>query len=498
MRKNIFTILCCLALTAMAVGCSDVENPAAPDTVLDKTTISFTIAGGNENVAITTPSAWTISTGAVDWVSVTPMSGTGNATVAVTVAPNVVTKARSVTLTITAENAPAVTILVLQNGTTVPEDAGTIQGYDINTCPEETVTLTIPELAGATSYQWYMNGNAIAGATTTSYTVTQNGIYNVAGVNQVGVGEQSPNKTVTIVECILPDDAGTIQGLDENVCPVRTVTLTIADIAYAETYNWYRNGTIISGATTTTYVVTQSGTYTVAGLNPTGEGALSPAKAVTINDCGGMPDDLFDDAESHANWTINSPGDLGWSYYNRSGATWGIQNVTYPGAYEEMAFIVFNPSQTDPSRESTLPAFSGSKYFASFQQEDDLLVDSWMISPEVAFTGPAKISFWARCLNTTYPDRFKIGYSTTGKAKADFTTFVTPGSSVLVDHLDWERYTYDIPADAKYIAIQNVSVEGFALFIDDIFIGQGPVPTGPAPVAPASGSEKMYEKAKRK
>ena len=326
MRKNIFTILCCLALTAMAVGCSDVENPAAPDTVLDKTMISFTIAGGNENVAITTPSAWTISTGAVDWVSVTPMSGTGNATVAVTVAPNVVTKARSVTLTITAENAPAVTVLILQNGTTVPEDAGTIEGDNINSCPVETVTLTIPQLAGAISYQWYMNGNAIAGATTTSYTVTQSGIYNVAGVNQVGVGEQSPNKVVTITECIPPDDAGTIQGADENVCPARTVTLTIADIAYAETYRWYRNGTLISGATTNTYVVAQSGTYTVAGFNPTAEGALSPEKEVTIVSCG--------DFDMEGAWYGS-----GWDFFGEEEVVWN-DNITFATTHYDIDFYV--------------------------------------------------------------------------------------------------------------------------------------------------------------
>jgi len=319
MRKNIFTILCCLALTAMAVGCSDVENPAAPDTVLDRTTMSFTIAGGNENVAIKTPSAWTISTGAVDWVSVTPTSGTGNATVAVTVAPNVVTKARSVTLTIAAENAPAVTILILQNGTTVPEDAGTIQGADINSCPVETVTLTIPQIAGAISYQWYMNGNAIAGATTTSYTVTQSGIYNVAGVNQVGPGEQSPNKIVTIEECVLPDAADVIQGFDKNTCPTRTVTLTIADIYYAESYNWYRNGTIISGATTTTYTVTQSGTYTVAGVNPTGEGVASPGKEVTIEVCEGV--------DITGTWYAS-----GWSFFDEEDVEW-IDEISIVGDY---------------------------------------------------------------------------------------------------------------------------------------------------------------------
>ena len=495
MKKNIFTILCSIALTAVIVGCSNDDITVTP-TELDRTMINFEATGGSGNFAITTPSAWTISAGGVDWLTIDPTSGVGNATVTVTAANLAITQSRSVTLTISAENAPAETILVFQNGTSVPADAGTIQGDDINYCPVETVTLTT-EILGATSYQWYMNGNAIAGATTNTYIVTQSGIYNVAGVNATGVGAQSPNKTVTIEECILPDDAGTIQGLDENTCPARIVTLTIAEIAYAETYNWYRNGTIISGATTTTYIVTQSGTYTVAGFNATGEGALSPEKEVTINDCGDMPDDLFDGAEDHPVFTINSPGDLGWTYIDGDGSpTYGFDGLDFPGTEAEMAYIVFDPTLTTPTPVGNCAPNTGDMFFACFASA--LAVnDDWMISPEVAFSGPAKISFWGRTYNATYgAERFRIVYSTTGTAKADFTNVVTPGSYVEVPS-EWTQFTYDLPVDAKYVAIHCVSDDAFVFMVDDIFIGQGPIPTRPAPVSPV-GTEKVYERAKRK
>ncbi|MDR2358647.1 MAG: T9SS type A sorting domain-containing protein, partial [Prevotellaceae bacterium] len=40
----------------------------------------------------------------------------------------------------------------------------------------------------------------------------------------------------------------------------------------------------------------------------------------------------------------------------------------------------------------------------------------------------------------------------------------------------WTKYSYTIPAEAKYVAINGVSNNSFILFIDDIAIGIGPVP----------------------
>ncbi|MDR0294642.1 MAG: hypothetical protein LBH91_00380, partial [Prevotellaceae bacterium] len=51
-------------------------------------------------------------------------------------------------------------------------------------------------------------------------------------------------------------------------------------------YQWYKNETVITGATLITYTVTQSGTYTVAGVNASGTGTPSPDHVVTITSCG--------------------------------------------------------------------------------------------------------------------------------------------------------------------------------------------------------------------
>jgi hypothetical protein len=180
------------------------------------------------------------------------------------------------------------------NITTCAGEAGTINGAVRNACPEVTVELTIGAIPNATSYKWYKDDAPIDGATATTYTVTEPGTYTVAGVNSESIeGTRSEAKVVNITPCV--GAAGTIDGLTENVCPEETVTLTIDEIANATSYQWYKDGDPISGATTTVYVVEliepytgvpQSGNYTVKGVNDDREeGDPSPVHRVTITLC---------------------------------------------------------------------------------------------------------------------------------------------------------------------------------------------------------------------
>ncbi len=83
----------------------------------------------------------------------------------------------------------------------------------------------------------------------------------------------------------LPAAAGTITGNSENTCPVSVVTLTVDAIGHAASYQWYKNGAAIPDAVRSYYTVTESGTYTVAGINSNGSGLPSPGKAVNIVRC---------------------------------------------------------------------------------------------------------------------------------------------------------------------------------------------------------------------
>ncbi|MCL2510994.1 MAG: choice-of-anchor J domain-containing protein [Bacteroidales bacterium] len=194
---------------------------------------------------------------------------------------------------------------------------------------------------------------------------------------------------------------------------------------------------------------------------------------------------FFEDVESHTNFTINSTVN-GWSHIDVDGSiTWGIQGCTFPGAYEPMVCIVFNPSATTPPLANADP-HSGSKYFAFF--DACLPIDGgtgpnndWLISP--LLSEPTKLSFWAKSYTETYGlERMQVGYSKTGTAQSDFTFFTT--GYVEVPATAWTEYEYDIPEGTKYIVIRCVSSDSFFLMVDDIKIEQEGTP--PPTCDPAS------------
>jgi len=80
-----------------------------------------------------------------------------------------------------------------------PPGAPAITGATNNTCPGKTVVLTA-NAAAATSYQWYLYNQPIAGATNTTYTVTTTGAYYASGVNTLGEGAKNANAYMVFID----------------------------------------------------------------------------------------------------------------------------------------------------------------------------------------------------------------------------------------------------------------------------------------------------------
>lgn len=179
----------------------------------------------------------------------------------------------------------------------------------------------------------------------------------------------------------------------------------------------------------------------------------------------------FDDFEGHADFVINSPGSTGWSYLdmdNQETYTWAA--TVFPNQGQKMAFIVMNPSKTTPSTADwpSIQPYSGQKMLAAFAVDGGN--NDFLISPELNFEEEIRFSFRAKSYTDKYGlERIRVGYSTTGKNPSDFTFISNEPYEEVPD--TWTLKEYVIPAEAKYVALNCVSVDAFMLLIDDVYVG---------------------------
>jgi hypothetical protein len=201
-------------MTAAAVllaACSDDNQEVTLN--VSPATINAGAAGTTSTIQITTGAEWNVSSGD-NWVHVSPASGSGNATVNVSVAENTTTAARSAKIKVTAgDKTQEVTVNQEAPAGTTPPGKASISGPDSN-CPEGTPTVTLTaNAANATSYIWFNGTTAISGATNTTYAVSTSGTYYVVGKNANGEGTKSDPHQVTIYE----NCGGSIASIDELV-----------------------------------------------------------------------------------------------------------------------------------------------------------------------------------------------------------------------------------------------------------------------------------------
>ena len=116
-------------------------------------------------------------------------------------------------------------------------------------------------IGGYSTYQWYLNGTEIPGATNLSYTTSTPGNYTV--VATIGTGCLSAPSASIIVSNVPAPGTPTIVG-SSLVCSGTPATLTSSS---AINNQWYQNGSPISGATGQTYTATSLGDYKVVVTN---------------------------------------------------------------------------------------------------------------------------------------------------------------------------------------------------------------------------------------
>ena len=132
-------------------------------------------------------------------------------------------------------------------------------------------------------YQWQLNGRSVAGATNTSYTATNAGIYTVLVSNVVGV-VTSPSAALTLIPgfptLVLPPT-------NQTVTPGNSATFTVqATGSNTLYYQWLLNDGILPGATNTSFTTTNAGSYTVVVSNSVGVVTSAPPAVLTVQQAG--------------------------------------------------------------------------------------------------------------------------------------------------------------------------------------------------------------------
>lgn len=122
------------------------------------------------------------------------------------------------------------------------------------------------------TYQWYINGNPLSGATNENYNPLVNGNYTVEVYNST-TGCTTVSNVYHYMG--LPTTA-TIDTLGDSL-------ITIEPIDTAYTYQWYMNDTVISGANSTAYTYTESGNYYVVVILPNGDSLQSNTITVVFD-----------------------------------------------------------------------------------------------------------------------------------------------------------------------------------------------------------------------
>lgn len=224
---------------------------------------------------------------------------------------------------------------------------------------------------------------------------------------------------------------------DENAANDRSETIAIATIPSKLPAVTNLNGSLVDAAVTLTWDEPD-----VASI---------PADAIT---------DDFEDAMAFI------PYYGMWKFVDMDNSpVSGFSDMDLPNIIAGMtkgSFWIWD-TDTRGTGNSYFKAHSGTKYLFALYREDQGLSDEWAISPEL--DGSAQtISFYAQSYLPQYLEKIKIWYSSTTSNPEDFTLITT------IDQVGypWTRYEFDVPAGAKYFAINSCAKNAFMLMVDDV------------------------------
>lgn len=246
-----------------------------------------------------------------------------------------------------ADDQPAIAI------TTQPVSGSIVTGSN--------AVLSVVASGTSLAYQWYKDGSAIADATQPVYVATAAGSYYAVVTGSEGA---LTSATATLTETTAP--VIVTQPASALIQTGTTQTLAVQAGGAGLNYQWYKDGSAITGASAATYAAGAAGSYTVtvsnaAGAITSGEAVISTTATVSVPAIAASPAALTVNAGTSAVLKVEATGANltyqwtkdGVDVAGATGAAYRIGTVaaTDAGSY---AVVVKNQAGTVTSAGATL------------------------------------------------------------------------------------------------------------------------------------------------
>ncbi|NTV84699.1 MAG: T9SS type A sorting domain-containing protein, partial [Bacteroidales bacterium] len=187
---------------------------------------------------------------------------------------------------------------------------------------------------------------------------------------------------------------------------------------------------------------------------------------------GGATQSVVLDFEAQEDWSLTFDP---WTAVDiDGGATYGFETVTFPHAYEPMAFLAFNPATTEPpmTEDPEIQPHAGARFGACMATVPPPFNDDWMISPQISLGTNSSITMWVKSYTDDYGlEKYNVLVSTTDMNPGSFTSI--SGSTPMLAPIVWTEVNFDLSAydgQTVYVAVQCVSEDAFVFMLDDVSI----------------------------